>query len=194
MENEIDKSWFEEGAQYSFYGVDGNYFKLDNRVFEAIEDPSDGYRSYLGSIRHAKNPGAIFFTTPIARVQVRTVSLDTFEGFELVDRFNHVWLRVGTNTTTDDYYPFFVYRYEIPKTITPLESKAKAKAPKAKAEVKPPLPAGYVEAVKFLEDFDMFVTGLRKQGIHTFGLSTSLRTNGYAAQAAAVLRKYRGKS
>jgi hypothetical protein len=36
---------------FDFYGVCDNCFKINNFVFEAVEDPSDGYRSYLESIQ-----------------------------------------------------------------------------------------------------------------------------------------------
>jgi len=36
---------FKIGIEADFYGVDCNSFKLDNCVFEAVEDPRDDYRS-----------------------------------------------------------------------------------------------------------------------------------------------------
>lgn len=38
------------GKTFKFYGVDGYCFKLGKTVWEAIENPDDGYRSYLDSI------------------------------------------------------------------------------------------------------------------------------------------------
>lgn len=98
---------------FKFYGVCGNCYKLDNTVWEAFEDESDGYRSYLGSIEQSRKEG-IFFPDPVAEVEV--VNVDdtegcTFKGWELVDvDYNHVWLQVGTSNY-DDYYPCFVFNY-----------------------------------------------------------------------------------
>ena len=62
---------FKVGIVAYLYGVDGNSFKLDDCVFEAIEDESDGYRSCLEDIRMKDDTdGLIFFKTPIALVEV----------------------------------------------------------------------------------------------------------------------------
>lgn len=59
-------------ATYDFYGVDDKSFCVgvngSRMVLEAVEDPSDGYRSYFGCFR---TPGVdkIFFGQPIARVR-----------------------------------------------------------------------------------------------------------------------------
>lgn len=100
-----------------FYGVDGYAFKLGDQVFEAVEDPSDGYRSYLGSIELAKTDGLIFFDQPLDMVTVRAVRTDDhgrhtgFDGYEMISVADgHVWLRIGTEDW-DDYYPLFIFEY-----------------------------------------------------------------------------------
>lgn len=93
-----------------FYGVDWNQFKLGDKVFEAKEDPSDGYRSYLGSIEVVNSDGT-FFKTSLDQVKVIEKDTGYFKGYELVSmKDGHVWLKVGTNNN-DDYYPYFVFNY-----------------------------------------------------------------------------------
>lgn len=108
---------------WDFYGVDNSTFCLGNGAtkiaLEAIEDESDGYRSYFGCF--AVSPtDKIFFSTPLARVYTRETEsgegYERFMGWELVDvATGHIWLRVGTSNT-DDYYPFFTFEYRIPGT------------------------------------------------------------------------------
>jgi len=114
---------FELGLEADFYGVDCNSFKLDNCVFEAVEDNSDGYRSMLSDIRMKDDvEGLIFFRTPLARVRVEDASDylrysfqqpdEPFEGYKLVDVVDgHVWLTFGTEYG-DSYYPSFTYYYK----------------------------------------------------------------------------------
>ena len=108
------------GKEFEFYGVDSNEFKLDDTVYEAIEDESDGYRSYLESIV-VKKSGGIFFHRPVALVRVEELNgyhekcYGDFKGWQLVDiEDGHVWLIVGTENY-DDYYPGFAFKY-FPKT------------------------------------------------------------------------------
>ena len=99
------------GKKFGFYGVDNNCFKLDRKVYEAIEDESDGYRSYLDSIEVVDKDG-IFFDKPLAFVEVKYSEWGYFEGYWLEDvEDGHVWLRVGTDNA-DDYYPMFVFDYQ----------------------------------------------------------------------------------
>lgn len=101
------------GKKFPFYGVDNNSFRLGIDTFDALEDESDGYRSYLRSIRRNKK-NRLFFKTPLARVRVerRDGKFSDFEGYELVDtRDARVWLRIGTNTY-DEWYPYFVFEYQ----------------------------------------------------------------------------------
>jgi hypothetical protein len=94
---------------FQFYGVCQNCYKLDNVVWEAIEDPSDGYRSYLQSIELKENVGNLTFSfNPFATVKVEP----DYEcnGWKLVDvKDDWVWLRVGTDF--DSQYPIFVFKY-----------------------------------------------------------------------------------
>lgn len=101
-----------------FHGVDNHRFRLGPNVFEAVEDPDDGYRSYLGSVQATDGEG-IFFSNPV----------DTVEAVEYLEKFDskagtrdvegwalrsvgdgHVWLVFGTEDYWD-YYPCFVFRY-----------------------------------------------------------------------------------
>lgn len=100
------------GQQLPFYGVSGNDFKLGDTTWEAIEDESDGYRSYLDTIakKDVADSGP-FFREPLATVRVEQYSSDMDEGYRLVDVADgHVWLSVGTDSY-DDYYPCFRFEY-----------------------------------------------------------------------------------
>jgi hypothetical protein len=97
--------------KYHFHGVDGNCFKLDSIVYEAIEDGGDGYRSCLGSIETTDKYKLIFYRNTLTHVRLRKCEEDTgFTGFEFVDSTDHVWLKVGTDYSAD-YYPCFVFEY-----------------------------------------------------------------------------------
>lgn len=96
------------GKEVEFYGVDNCCFKIDRIVFEAMEDPDDGYRSYLGSIEIRNPVGMIFFRQALAKVIVE------FDGDHYTFRDvedNHIWLDFGTDDY-DDYYPYFVFNYQ----------------------------------------------------------------------------------
>jgi hypothetical protein len=95
---------------YSFYGVCHNEFKLNDQVWEAIEDPDDGYRSYLGSIEK-KDSNGIFFPDPLAQVHLTHEDNGNRDVYRLTDMNDgHIWLEFGTDDT-DDYYPYFVFEY-----------------------------------------------------------------------------------
>lgn len=107
-----------ENKEFKFYGVCLNKFKLDDVVWEAIEDESDGYRSLLETVKAVKEDDCTFSREPFATVKVVKVDTDYFEGYHLVDiDGGHVWLKVGTNTS-DSYYPCFIVQYEIPKYLS----------------------------------------------------------------------------
>lgn len=107
------------GKTVDFYGVDCNCFCVQTEggervAFEALEDESDGYRSYLGELKVIPFEGKIFFEQPIAKVIVQEAA--DIAGFRLVDATTeHPWLRVGTDSY-DDYYPCFVFDYDPPRT------------------------------------------------------------------------------
>ena len=100
-----------DGEYYNFYGVHDNCFKLGSVVFDAIEDPDDGYRSYLQSIPITDPKDLIFSTLPIVDVRVEMdLNFEEDGFFKLVDVNNHTWLTIGTDHT-DEYYPWFVFDY-----------------------------------------------------------------------------------
>lgn len=97
--------------EFNFYGVDGNCYKLDDTIWEAMEDESDGYRSYLGSIEQIFTDKLIFFKDALAKVTVQEFEGDNVKGWNLVDvTDNHIWLFVGTDYQ-NDYYPCFRFEY-----------------------------------------------------------------------------------
>lgn len=102
------------GHEFLFYGVDNYMFKLDNHIWEVIEDPEDGYRSSLGPVeaRHEndKKVNRIFFREPIAIVSVVEDS-EVGTGYALIDcEIEHTWLKFGTDNT-ENYYPCFYFNY-----------------------------------------------------------------------------------
>lgn len=110
------------GKEFDFYGAANCQFKLNDVVMEAIEDPSDGYRSYLDCVLvRSEADQTIFFQTPIARVRVEYFigSAQSEYGYNnevdfhrLVDVVDgHVWLEFGTDNL-GDYYPSFTFRYQ----------------------------------------------------------------------------------
>lgn len=108
------QQYVKEEGMMLFFGVSHNQFKLNDKVFEAIEDEADGYRSYLGSIE-VRDPDGIFFGIPLGVVRLDEVEhadgRDDFEGYQLVDVFTgHVWLTFGTENSSD-YYPWFIFDY-----------------------------------------------------------------------------------
>lgn len=106
-----------EGNPVNFYGVDGNRFKLGRVVFEAIEDPEDGYRSCLDKVAICTDDKEIIFNeVPLTQVVLKHYSASAFDGYILVDAIGHVWLKIGTDSS-DGYYPFFVFEYK-PSSFT----------------------------------------------------------------------------
>lgn len=103
---------------YLFYGVAGNFFRLNDMVFEAVEDPDDGYRSALDTIRVANSDNLIFLKLPLAEVKICEASAtQTFDGYEIFDvETNHIWLTVGTQDA-NDYYPMFTFNYSPDTTL-----------------------------------------------------------------------------
>lgn len=104
------------GKTAKFYGVDNLCFKLDRKVYEAVEDEDDGYRSYFGSLEVVDVGDLIFFKRALATVEVQAWNDCHSEGIALVDvEDGHVWLRFGTDYI-DDYYPVFFFTYQPRKT------------------------------------------------------------------------------
>jgi hypothetical protein len=118
------------GRVVEFYGVDNNAFcvKLPGTgarvAFEAMEDEDDGYRSMCEEVISVPLKGHIFFGKPVADVLVQVD--DEIDGYRLVDaKTQHVWLRMGTSYL-DDYYPAFVFEYDVPKMELEIDLKALA--------------------------------------------------------------------
>lgn len=98
--------------EFEFYGVCGNRYKLDETIWEAMEDENDGYRSCLGSIEIV-NPGTddIFFPDSLGKVCVKKYDENDTEGWAIEDiATGHIWLVIGTNYS-DSYYPSFRFEY-----------------------------------------------------------------------------------
>lgn len=118
------------GQELDFYGAESQSFKVGDQVIEVLENPDDGYRSFLGGFLSHDESKFNFYTKPFARVRLEhcgteaiqdpkypaedhgTVLIESdFDGYKLVDVVdNHIWLEFGTNYS-DDYYPCFVFSY-----------------------------------------------------------------------------------
>lgn len=114
------------GKRVAFYGVDNDVFCIrpedgERMAVEVLEDPCDGYRSYLGAVQKTSLDGHIFFQEPVTYLTGRAWEGADHDGYELVDDAGHVWLTFGTDNC-DDYYPCFTFRYDPPKAATPSES------------------------------------------------------------------------
>lgn len=104
--------------EWDFHGVDGDTFILGSGgyiiAFEVLEDPDDGYRSWLGEVRVREDVSdLVYFKQPLAEVKMREAARGDrdHEGYELVDTSDgHVWLSFGTDHT-DDWYPCYVFHY-----------------------------------------------------------------------------------
>lgn len=49
------------GSVCKFYGVDWHSFKLDHTTYEVLENPDDGYRSYMQAVIVQPEHELIFF-------------------------------------------------------------------------------------------------------------------------------------
>jgi len=103
------------GKKYKFYGVHDTTFKIGPHLFEAEEDPDDGYRSYMRCVNKVQDEKLVFLRRSFATVEVVEDKDQYFEGYLLKDvDSGHVWLRFGTDNC-DDYYPMFIFTYKLPE-------------------------------------------------------------------------------
>lgn len=103
------------GAVFDFYGVNDTRFMLGSmlgkKVYKAIEDESDGYRSYLGTIEDGSGELFVYPGRSFAKVRVAVIENRFQDGYALIDAEDeHIWLTIGTDNI-DDYYPSFMFNY-----------------------------------------------------------------------------------
>lgn len=85
-------------------------FQLDGKVYQAIEDPSDGYRSYMDSICEVTDNVSISNKFPEVRVYI-THKEDHCDLIEMIDVVsNNIIFTLGTKNT-NDYYPYCVMEW-----------------------------------------------------------------------------------
>ena len=118
------------GCEFDFHGAQDSLVRLNDIVYEFLEDPDDGYRSHLGAVRitpASEHTG--FFPNPVARVILAsTDNKDSwpegwtppvkdewhdgpFSGFFFIDADDHhVWCQIGTEYG-DSYYPCMITHY-----------------------------------------------------------------------------------
>lgn len=107
------------GCQYGAMAGDNHFgeiantidFILDDRVFSAIENPEDGYRSAMEEI--IENRTGLNITNTFTPCEVLGVfrANDKYEENDIVDFYDiktgKIVLSIGTGNT-NDYYPYFV--------------------------------------------------------------------------------------
>jgi hypothetical protein len=106
-------------AEYGEYFEDCSIirFRLDGIIYEAIEDPNDGYRSSMREIRAYVGPMVNKFPpiSVIARMKPNGSEYggsQENETLQLIDKSTgRVILEAGTDNT-DDYYPYFVSYFD----------------------------------------------------------------------------------
>lgn len=116
------------GGVFPFYGVDTNCFKLGLSVWQVMEDPSDGYRSYMDTVL-LRDPVGIYSPRSLADVRIgyieanyeemegSVITSNDFSGYTLTDvKDGHLWLAFG-NDDYNDYYPMFLFKF-FPKEPT----------------------------------------------------------------------------
>ena len=104
-----------KGVKRSFVVEDGEscealLFNLDGNTYAAVEDPDDGYRSYLSELRVLPSC-ACAQNIPDIEVFCMMDEGDDRDVLEMRDIANaKIVLRIGTEDT-DDYYPYCVMEY-----------------------------------------------------------------------------------
>lgn len=88
-------------------------FVLDGRTYTALEDPNDGYRSYLGELLESSQP--VKNTFPACLVTGEQRKNDEYHDCNIIDlrdtTTGKVVLSIGTDYY-DDYYPCFVGEFD----------------------------------------------------------------------------------
>ena len=85
-------------------------FKLDDITYLAVEDPSDGYRSYMDNLEITENTISNEFEAIEVMCRMSDVADDNV--LEMYDaKTTLTVLRIGTENT-DDYYPYCVFEYK----------------------------------------------------------------------------------
>ena len=107
---EVEGDWGDKLKCFAFS------FELDGNVYTAIEDPADGYRSYLKKL--AVNEYKINTVIPKTKVRVEHITLtDDFckeecDLLKVYDKISEkIILEVGVKNI-DDYYPYYVAHWK----------------------------------------------------------------------------------
>ena len=100
------------GNTYLFYGAYDNKFRLDDTIYKCIEDPSDGYRSYMSDFIIA-NDNLGLFDEPIAKIKVSHIpqyGMSEYDGIYVLENIftNKILLEFGTDNS-DTYYPNYIF-------------------------------------------------------------------------------------
>ena len=93
--------------------VDSISFRLDGKIYTAVEDPSDGYRSCMKHLVLDKGRRIAnrFAAVQVLAIKKRSSVYHDNDTLEFIDVLNgKTILEVGTDNS-DDYYPTFVARF-----------------------------------------------------------------------------------
>lgn len=114
--NEQVKTWGEQ-----FEDCQVMRFRLDGKVYVAVDDPDDGYRSHMNDLTVSEDATMKNVFEPvkvIGRHREKGSYGDVDDVLELIDAgTGQLVLEVGTEST-DDYYPCFVASFH-PEAMTP---------------------------------------------------------------------------
>ena len=108
----IDEGVEQYGESWERLDSSNVLFTLDGITYKAVEDPDDGYRSYLGDIFVSDTKPK--FTFPPQEVYGRMMDDDDYSSNNVIQFIdtttNLVVLAIGTENT-DDWYPYCVIRW-----------------------------------------------------------------------------------
>lgn len=101
-----------ENERYGYaQKVNAISFILDNITYTAVEDPDDGYRSYMDKIVVSDNNLSNMFEPQRVMAIMRVNTTHANDILDLYDvRTGLIVLSVGTNNTYE-YYPYCVFEY-----------------------------------------------------------------------------------
>jgi hypothetical protein len=88
---------------FEFYGVNGNSFKLNDTIWEAIEGDIKNQGVGMVDIIKKDDGSLKFSSTPLALVTIEEgAHLGHYDEYKLVDtEHSHIWLHIGTRTIHD---------------------------------------------------------------------------------------------
>ena len=109
----VERGFLKVNKQFS-WDQDKNTirFELDGQVYEAIENPSDGYRSYMDKLVLSNK--SVHNKIPEINIVCVYRDKDNYDNCDLLDfidcKNGKVFMTIGTRHT-NDYYPVCIFEY-----------------------------------------------------------------------------------